>query len=84
MALSIKNDEVEGLARELARETGDSITQVILHALQRQAQHVRQRRAEGPAFERIMRARERCAALPDRDSRSADKILGYGADGTFD
>lgn len=84
MALSIKNDEVEGLARELARETGESITQVILHALQRQAQQVHQRRAEGSVFARIMRARERCTALPDRDSRSADEILGYGADGTFD
>jgi antitoxin VapB len=84
MALSIKNDEVEGLARELSRETGESITQVILHALQQQAQQLRAGRSEAWALARLMRASRACSSLPDRDARSPDEILGYGADGTFD
>jgi len=83
MALSIKNDEVEGLARELAHVTGESITQVILHALQQQAQRLQAKQSETAVLARILRATERCAALPDRDSRSAEDILGYEADGTF-
>jgi antitoxin VapB len=84
MALSLKNDELEELARKLSRESGEPITQVILRALREQACRSRGSRAEAATRERIRRAAERCRALPDRDTRTADEILGYGDDGTFD
>lgn len=84
MALSIKNDEVEDLARELSRETGESITAVILRALQQQARQLPAARTEAWTLARIARSSEKCSSLPDRDTRSTDEILGYGADGTFD
>lgn len=84
MALSIKNDELEELARTLSRESGETVTQVILRALREQARRSHGSRAEAATRERIRRAAERCRALPDRDTRTADDILGNGDDGTFD
>jgi hypothetical protein len=38
MALSIKNREVEGLARELARLTGKPITEAVRDSLKREVE----------------------------------------------
>lgn len=82
MALSIKNPEAERLARELARITGESLTEVVTKALRdrlvRKAGHkgdVEQVRAE------IRRIQERVAALPVLDDRTPDEILGYDEHG---
>jgi antitoxin VapB len=77
MALSIKHDELEALARMLARESGEPITQVILRALREEARRIDLARSEAATLARIRRAAERCRALPDRDTRTANEILGY-------
>lgn len=84
MALTIVNEEVERLARELASQTGEPIPQIILAALRERAGRLQRQRNEVSAIARIREARERCAQLPDRDSRSVAEILGYNADGAFD
>jgi antitoxin VapB len=84
MALSIRHAEVERLADELARETGEPVTEVILEALKQRATALRTQRAEALAAARIRLATRRCAALPDRDTTPADGILGYAPDGTFE
>lgn len=85
MALSIKNREVEHLARELARISGKSITEAVRDSLKRElerAKVVAQARPKEDDFvERVMAIARRCAALPVLDNRSADEILGYGDDG---
>jgi antitoxin VapB len=81
MALSIKNDETEKLAREVAREAGETITQAIRTALEERLQRLSGRRIAGNLHEEISRIGSRCAALPDLDSRSPDDILGYDPDG---
>lgn len=79
--LSIRNAEVEELARRLSRERGDSMTEVILDALKAQdrkhADHSRQLRMK------LGEIASACAALPDLDTRSAEEILGYDESGTF-
>ena len=81
MALSIRNAELEALARELASKRGTGMTDVILDAL-------RSARESGfdEARSRLTRIRDltaRCASLPVLDARSPDEILGYGESGTF-
>jgi antitoxin VapB len=80
MALNIKNVETERLARELASCTGESITEAVTAALlERLARQKHPRRKR--ASEILAEAAERIAALPVRDVRSADEILGYDEHG---
>lgn len=84
MPLSIKNPRAEQLARAVARETRESITQAIIRALEERLERLRGQRVAPDVAWEIMRVSERCRALPDLDRRSADEILEYGPDGTFD
>ncbi len=77
MALSIKNERVETLARELAALKGESLTDTILFALQERWGRHAGRRALPDLVEDILAISGRCAALPDHDTRSPDEILGY-------
>jgi antitoxin VapB len=78
MAISLKDAETDRLAREVARLTGESLTEAIRKALQERLE--RERRKHRPR-ERLIEERNaialHCAALPDHDTRSADEIIGY-------
>ena len=81
MALSIRNPKVERLARDLARRSGATMTEVIVEALEASlASHEEKR---GPLRATLAEIAAECAALPDLDSRSPEEILGYGAAGEF-
>jgi antitoxin VapB len=80
VALSIKHPEADRLARELARETGEGLTEAVLAALRERLQRVKRRRGPSLADELNEIAR-RTAAMPVLDPRSPDEILGYGSDG---
>jgi antitoxin VapB len=77
MALSIKNVEAERLARELARERGTTVTRAITAALEDALRRTRGRRVAPSIRDAVLEISERCAALPDLDTRPADEILGY-------
>ncbi len=83
MALSIKNPQAEKLAREVAAESGESLTQALIHALEEHLERLRGKRTVSDTFEEIMAISRRCSELPDLDPRSPEKILGYGKNGTF-
>lgn len=79
MALSIKNPEVERLARELAAKTHESITDAVLVALRE-----RLAREESDREERVRRLLEISAAgraLPVLDTRTPEEIIGYDEHG---
>lgn len=83
MALSIRDPETDRLARELARRTGETMTQAIRTALaERLARLDRRREAE---IERRRRAIDELVArsrtLPILDDRGEDEILGYDEHG---
>ncbi|HXH57871.1 type II toxin-antitoxin system VapB family antitoxin [Iamia sp.] len=83
MALSIKSDEADGLARELAHVTGESLTATVTQALRERLE--RERRVRGrDLLVRIHEIQERVARLPVLDDRPADEILGYNEHGHFD
>ncbi|MFC1535467.1 type II toxin-antitoxin system VapB family antitoxin [Thermodesulfobacteriota bacterium] len=78
MALSIRNPKAEKLARELATESGENITQAITHALEERLERFRGRTTTTDLAEEILKISKRCSEIPDQDQRSPDEILGYG------
>lgn len=88
MALNIKNGEVERLAAEVARMTGESKTEAIRRALDE-----RKRRLKGASVldrrTRLLRWLEKAvwADLPEKERgrrltrEEEDEILGYGPEG---
>ena len=83
MALSIKNGEAERLAKELAREQGTTVTASVIDALEQALRRSRGRKSAPSVRDAIVEVSERCAALPDVDTRSAEEILGYDERGAF-
>jgi len=81
MAISIKNPEAERLARELAKRTGESMTEAIVKALRERLQHVTGRRRVVSLAEQIGEIATRCSVLPLLDVRSEEEILGYDEKG---
>lgn len=81
MALSIRNIRAEELAREVARESGETLTQAIIHALEEQLLRLRGRRNVKDLEQEIMTISGRCSTLPDLDARTPDEILGYDQTG---
>jgi antitoxin VapB len=77
MALSIRNPETDRLARELARATGEDITDAITVAVRERLERLRVRR--DTIVEDLMRIAR--AAPPIVDPRPMDELLGYGVDG---
>lgn len=80
MALSIKNDEADRLARQLAEATGESLTDAVVIALRERLTRVRHRRGPGLRT-RVIRLADELAELPTLDTRSADDIVGYDEHG---
>jgi antitoxin VapB len=79
--LSIKSPEIERLARAVAKETGESLTDAIGTALQERFERLRRRRNSRLTDERIREILERLDQLPRLDNRSPDDILGYDENG---
>jgi antitoxin VapB len=81
MALNIKDERTDELVRELAAETGETLTTAVTIAVRERLERVRgavprERRAEA-----LTAIAARSAGRRVRDARSADEILGYDADG---
>lgn len=82
MPLSIKDPEADRLARNLARQTGETITQAVITALRERLQRERRKdEAIENLVEDVMDIGRHCAALPLLDARSADEIIGYDEHG---
>lgn len=80
MALSIKNREVEELARELAQITREPITEAVRDSLKREVKRERAIAAAKPddgLVEAIMEISRRSAARPVVCTASEDEFLGY-------
>jgi antitoxin VapB len=81
MALSIKNDDTERLARKVAEATGESLTEAIHTALEDRWRHLRSKRHAGILSGQIEELLRRVDSLPTLDSRPDDEILGYDENG---
>lgn len=81
MPLNIKHPEADRLARELSRMTGETITETVIKALQQRLAREEGRVTVPDLKDEIVAIGRRCAALPDRDTRSTEEILGYDEHG---
>ena len=81
MALSIKNEEVDRLARELSEVTGESITEAISNALKERLEKETGRRSKNRFREEIDRMQNRVKRLSKLDDRTDEQILGYDEKG---
>lgn len=78
MALSIKNEEADHLARELADTTGESITEAVVTSLRERLERERRRPGRG---KRLLDLAVEVASYPVLDDRTADQIIGYDEHG---
>lgn len=81
MAIKIKSREAGELAREICKETGESMSVAITKALRERLQRlhvIRETRRMTQDVDDILR---RIDALPVLDEHSADEILGYDSNG---
>jgi antitoxin VapB len=80
MALSIKTEEADRLARELAEAAHETLTEAVTVALRERLERVRGRQ-RADIVSRLDRLAAEYSALPVHDARSADEIMGYDATG---
>lgn len=83
MGISIKNDRAEKLARQVAAEAGESLTEAVIHSLEERLERLKGRRSAPDLAETLMAISRRCSSLPDLDPRDAEEILGYDENGAF-
>ncbi|MEE8444544.1 MAG: type II toxin-antitoxin system VapB family antitoxin [Alphaproteobacteria bacterium] len=81
MAFSIKDPKADELARQLARETGESLTRAVLVALRERLERVRAGRGGRRLADQLDDIARRCAKLPVRDDRTAGQILDFDEHG---
>lgn len=79
--LNIKNAEAYELAAEIAKLEGGSLTDAVISALRREAARARKRSDREGYISRLLEHGERYMALPDRDLRTAEEIVGYDENG---
>jgi antitoxin VapB len=70
MPLSIKDPETDELARRLARETGESLTEAVRRALQERLE--REQRRRSALAGRLLDIGRRCADAVEPSSHSSD------------
>ncbi|MBE7211717.1 MAG: type II toxin-antitoxin system VapB family antitoxin [Gluconacetobacter diazotrophicus] len=80
MALSLKDKETHSLARQVAKLTGESLTEAVRGALRLRDEQLKRGKQpwDDAAIDAIV---ARFKALPVLDDRSDDEILGYGENG---
>jgi antitoxin VapB len=81
MALSIKSQETERLAREIAAKTGESLTGAIQTALEERLERLKHQRRSKILATQLEDILRRVDQLPILDSRPADEIVGYDEQG---
>jgi antitoxin VapB len=81
MPLNIRNKEVDALAESLSRLTGETKTEAVRRALRDRLTRVRRERGQRRLADELDAIARECAALPLRDARPADEILGYDEHG---
>lgn len=81
---NIKDPDVYRMVREIADQTGQSLTDVVRHAVKREHDRVKRSKPDPIRIEQINQIVERYSKLPVVDDRTDDEILGYNEHGTFD
>ena len=77
MPRNIKDSETDALAKRLASLTGESLTHAVKQAVQERLARVEKSQRPIRLADELDHIALQCAALPRRDRRSAEQIIGY-------
>ena len=77
MALNIKNDETHRLARALAEETGETLTEAVTVAVRERLESLHRTHRREEVVRSVQDIQEFVQGLPDLDRRSTEDLLGY-------
>jgi antitoxin VapB len=84
MALSLKDEETDRLAREVAALTGETQMHTIRTVLSERLERERLRRGlTDDLATRLREIGQQFASLPDYDTRSPDEVVGYDETGMW-
>jgi antitoxin VapB len=81
VALNIRNAETERLAAAVARLTGETKTEAVTRALRDRLARLRRERSARRLADELDDIARHCAALPVRDARTPEQVLGYDEHG---
>ena len=81
MALDIKDEEIERLAREVAERAGESLTETIRIALQERLQRLSGRQRAATQREKLYEILHRVDAMPRKTDLTEAEILDYDEHG---
>ncbi|WP_373508254.1 type II toxin-antitoxin system VapB family antitoxin [Thiocapsa sp.] len=81
MALNIRNAEAERLAERVAALTGETKTTAVTLALRQRLARLERAPGRARLADELDAIARHSASLPLLDSRSAEEILGYDANG---
>ena len=79
--IKINDQTTERLARQVAHETGESLTDAIRVSLEERLQRLKAKQNPSILRNQVEEVLARVDALPTLDSRSADEILGCDENG---
>jgi antitoxin VapB len=75
MGLNIKNEETHRRARELARLSGETMTEAVSQAIVERLDRLRRKRNRTSLVERLVEIGQECARLPVLDRRRPEDML---------
>ena len=81
MALSIKNEEADRLARQVADRAGESLTEAVLNSLRERLERLVGQTSAPALRDDIARMQARISGLPVLDARTDEEILDYDESG---
>ena len=75
MSLNIRNEETHRRAGELAKLTGETMSEAVDRAVAERLERVGRKRNREALVERLLAIGRSCAALPILDRRDAEEML---------
>jgi antitoxin VapB len=78
--MNIASAKVDGLAQRLARLTGEDVETALERAIEERLARIAVIR-QGDREAALRKFFDRVSAMPVKDGRSIDEIVGYGPDG---
>lgn len=81
MALSIKDPDVDRLARKLAKITGENITEAIYNALEERLEKETGRKRTSMFRDEVKRIQDRISRLPQKGQQTDEDLIGYNEHG---
>jgi antitoxin VapB len=85
VALSLKDPETDRLARQVARLTGETLTEAVRKSLAERLarERLRRGRPHKSLADELNEIALHCANLPELDRRPTDEIIGYDEEGLW-